>query len=125
MNIGLLNVQNITYTHQASAVPFPPSQEENGACKWLWNDAYDSAIDAHYTLENESFVGAVSLKIGEASVKGVCVLIDQKPCGAYRAETGKLTGGEIKKCLIPTLVCVKRGKNREHHNAVYPHAFRI
>ncbi len=95
MNIGLLNVQNITYTHQASAVPFPPSQEENGACKWLWNDIYDSAIDAHYTLENESFVGAVSLKIGEASVKGVCVLVDQKPCGAYRAETGKLTGGEI------------------------------
>ncbi|MBQ9773880.1 MAG: family 20 glycosylhydrolase [Clostridia bacterium] len=95
MNIGLLNVQNITYTHQASAVPFPPSQEENGACKWLWNDAYDSAIDAHYTLENESFVGAVSLKISEASVKGVCVLVDQKPCGAYRAETGKLTGGEI------------------------------
>ncbi|MBR5868973.1 MAG: family 20 glycosylhydrolase [Clostridia bacterium] len=92
MYIGeLTNIKNVTYTHKGTEVPFPPSF----GTTWNWKYAYDDAIDVTYTLDGESYLGAVSLDITENAVKKVEVLADGSPAGVYTAETGKLTGGRL------------------------------
>ena len=96
MFIGLLDkIKSTYYTHEGVDVPFPPSSVNETGASWAWNYAYDSAIDAHYELDGECFIGAVTVKLSENSVVKVEILVDGKVCGSHTAETGKNIGGEI------------------------------
>ncbi|MBQ2750662.1 MAG: hypothetical protein IJF34_12840, partial [Clostridia bacterium] len=66
MYIGeLKNIKSVTYTHKGTEIPFPPSFDTT----WNWKYAYDDAIDVTYTLDGESYLGAVSMDITENAVK--------------------------------------------------------
>ncbi len=94
MYTGLLKNHNeITYTHMGTDVPFPPSSSDNGQNTWLWNYAYDSAIDANTDFDCECFFGAVTATVTENSIIKAEVLVDGTVSGYYTAETGKCFGG--------------------------------
>ena len=107
MFIGLLDkVKSVSYTHVGTSIPFPPSSESAEGAFWAWNYAYDSAIDAHYELDGECFIGAVTVKLSEDSIVGADILVDGKISGTYNAKTaeyvdphanvsGNYTGGNI------------------------------
>ena len=96
MFIGQLKAKSeIRFTHMGTSVPFPPSSNDVGLGTWLWKTTLDSAIDAGFDLEFDSFIGAVCVDISEASVEKVEILVDGRISGAYTAETGKLTGGVL------------------------------
>ena len=96
MYVGQLNnIKSLVFTHKGTDVPFPPASTEEGLGSWGWRYAYDNPIDANYTLECESFIGAVSVDITENSVTRVEVLLDGSVAGVYSAETGKRIGGCI------------------------------
>lgn len=61
---------------------------------WGWLAIMDNGVDIVYTLEEVSFVGAVSVALAEQSaVYKVEVLCDGKCAGEYHAETGKSVTG--------------------------------
>ena len=96
MYIGLLNnIKSLTFTHKGTDVSFPPSSTENGLGSWSWRYAYDNAIDVNYTLEYQSYIGAVCVDVTENSVTRVEILVDGAIAGCYTAETGKRTGGRL------------------------------
>ncbi len=107
MFIGLLDkIKSTYYTHEGTTVPFPPSSESEAGAFWAWNYAYDSAIDAHYELDGECFIGAVTVKLSEDAIIKADVLVDGKISGTFSAETeeyvaphakdkGNYLGGEI------------------------------
>lgn len=96
MYVGILNnVLNTSYTHEGTAVPFPPSSEENGALSWGWKNAYDSPIDINKELTIESYIGAVTLDVSENSIIKAEVLVDGRVSGKSLAKTGEYTGGKL------------------------------
>jgi len=95
MYIGTLEAKNISFTHEGTSVPFPPSNTDTGLGMWAWKYLYDSPIDVNLTLGQKSYVGAVTVKLNEDSVIAVEALVDGQSSGKYSAETGKRTGGEI------------------------------
>ena len=96
MYVGILNRDaKLTYTYAASKIAVPPTSEEDGVLKWKWKVLHKTAIDLTTELGRECFVGAVSVKLSEKSILAAEVLIDGTLAGSHRAETGKLTGGEL------------------------------
>jgi len=105
MYIGELKSIKTTFTHEGTSIPFPPSSAESGLGTWEWKYTYDSPIDINFELEGESFIGAVSAKLTENSLKKIEVLINGVPSGYYTARTGEFTGGEV------TVPVGSKGKN--------------
>ncbi len=96
MYVGLLkNHKDTVFTHMGTSVPFPPSSSEDGKNTWMWNYAYDSAIDAVTEFDGECFFGAVTAEITEDSIIKAEVLVDGAVCGYHTAETGKCFGGSF------------------------------
>ncbi len=96
MYIGLLeNHSEIKFTHKGTLVPFLPSAAEENKSTWLWNNAYDSAIDANTEFPFECFIGAVSATVTADSITKAEVLVDGVVSGYHTAETGKCFGGSF------------------------------
>ena len=96
MYVGILNLdKKMTYTYAESEIAFPPASEQDGVLFWSWKTLYKTAIDLKTELGRECFVGAVSVKLSESSILAAEVLVDGILAGSYKAETGKLTGGEL------------------------------
>ena len=96
MYVGLLNYgEKFTYTYAGSNIVPTPTSEENGVITWSWKVLYKTAIDLTAQLGRECFVGAVSVKLPEASVIAAEVLVDGALAGSYRAQAGKLVGGDL------------------------------
>ena len=96
MFVGILKTKGEPkFTHLATKIPFPPTTSENGVYYWhKWN-AFDSTIDIHEQLREESFIGAVSADFEENSVTKIEILVDGRLSGTYSAETGKRCGRSI------------------------------
>ena len=95
MYIGELKTLKTTFTHEGTAVPFPPSSTETGLGTWEWKYTYDSPIDINMDLERESFIGALTVTLTDNSLKKIEILVDGKVCGYNTAKTGALTGGTV------------------------------
>lgn len=96
MYVGILNRdEKFTYTFAGSELVPAPTSEENGIITWKWKVLHKTAVDLTTQLDRECFVGAVSVKLSEDSVLAAEVLVDGALAGSYRAQTGKLVGGEL------------------------------
>ena len=71
MYIGTLEAKSISFTHEGTSVPFPPSNTDSGLGTWAWKYLYDSPIDMNITLGQRSYVGAVTVKLNEDSGKEI------------------------------------------------------
>ncbi len=99
MYVGqLTNHKETVFTHMGTGIPFAPSYNDDGIFTWMWNNAYDSPIDATTEFDFECFFGAVTANITEDSIQKAEVLVDGVVAGHYTAETGKHFG---KKFTIP------------------------
>lgn len=96
MYVGILNRDlTPTYTYADSQRALLPTSVEDGILKWHWRAVRKTALDVRTELLRECFIGAVSVMLSDASVIAAEVLVDGRLAGSHRAETGKLTGGEI------------------------------
>ncbi|MBQ9806903.1 MAG: family 20 glycosylhydrolase [Clostridia bacterium] len=96
MYIGTLKQQKIAFFHAGTDIPFSPSSAENGIYTWNWDYIFDTALDVHVTLEEASFIGAITVGLTKKkSVKKIEILSNGVIVGVYSAETDGATGGEI------------------------------
>ena len=96
MYIGLLEKKSVEFFHAYTEEPFTPDVCEGGSYKWdWWLKLFDVPFDMKITLCQESFIGALSMKLSEKCACRIEVLVNGKVEGKYSAEDGAATGGEI------------------------------
>ncbi len=94
MFIGnLVKTADVSYYKRGTDITLNP---ENGTMKWKWSAVMDVGVDIVYKLKEKSFVGSVSITLGDNSgIKAAEVYCDSVCSGRYDAETGKSVKGEF------------------------------
>ena len=96
MYIGLLEKKSVEFFHTRTDKPFTPDFNEGGVYKWdWWLKLFDVPFDAKITLCESSFIGTLSINLGESRISCIEVLVNDKVEGKYSAENGKTFGGEV------------------------------
>lgn len=96
MYIGLLEKKSVEFFHTRTDKPFTPDFNEGGVYKWdWWLKLFDVPFDAKITLCESSFIGTLSINLGESRITCIEVLVNGKVEGKYSAENGKTFGGEV------------------------------
>ncbi len=95
MYIGTLDYnKSLTFTHASSDVAFHPTKTENNFYTWAGEIIFDMGVDITLTLERESYVGAVTFHVGEASITAALVVVDGRVVGKHTVG-GEAFGGNI------------------------------
>ena len=96
MFIGYEQNAKFNYYRVGTRIPCPPEAREGELCRFGWMSLLNTGLDISVGLSEESFVGSVTLMLGEGSrIAGAEVLLGDRPVGKYMAETGRDVGGRI------------------------------
>jgi len=108
MYIGnLINNADVSYYKRGTNIALAP---DGGDMIWKWTTVMDTGVDIVYSLKEKSFIGSVSIKLGEKSgIKAAEVYCDDVISGRYDAETGKTVSGSFD---IPVGAAAKEVKVR-------------
>ena len=86
MYIGLLEKKSVEFFHTRTDKPFTPDFNEGGVYKWdWWLKLFDVPFDAKITLCESSFIGTLSINLGESRITCIEVLVNGKVEGKYSA----------------------------------------
>ncbi len=97
MYIGYAKNPKYTYTRVGGKpLSKEPICNEDGSVEWKWGSFHEDSLEIRCELEQESYVGAVTIPTTDRSkCARVRVFVDGKVVGSYCAETGKALSGKI------------------------------
>ena len=73
-----------------------PTYNEDGSISWKWASFYEDTLEIKCTLEEECYVGAVTIPTtSKSKCARVRAYVGGKMVGVYTAETGKTISGKI------------------------------
>ena len=92
-----LNVKDVEYLRAGTSIKHPPKTVDGDTLFWNWESLFDSALDIRFTLDADSFIGALCFTLeADCGIRGAQIICGRETVSRLSAGPEGYLGGDRK-----------------------------